>query len=51
MFKPHNQPPESTEDSLHIVFQGGRLVSDMRSQEPCLLSDDIVTRGNSARGR
>ena len=46
MFEPHNRPPESTEDSLHIVFQGDRLVSDLRSQEPCLLPEDAVAQPN-----
>ncbi len=46
MFEPHNQPPESDEDSLHIVFKGGNLVSDLRSQEPCLLPVDAVSREN-----
>jgi len=46
MFEPRNQPPESTENSLTIVFQGGQLVSDMRSSEPCLLPQEVVQGGN-----
>ena len=37
MFQPANRPPESYEGGLHIVFQRGELVSDMRSAEPCLI--------------
>lgn len=39
MFRPDNTPPEQAEGSRLIVFQHGRLLSDMRSPEPCLLDD------------
>ncbi len=38
MFQPGLKPPEQEESALFIVFQNGRLVSDLRSPEPCLLS-------------
>lgn len=37
MFQGANRPPESYDGGLHIVFQRGELVSDMRAQEPCLI--------------
>ena len=46
MFQPYNQPPDSDDDCVNIVFQSGQLVSDMRSQEPCLLPVDVVQRGS-----
>jgi len=46
MFEPRNQPPDTTENSLTIVFQGEQLVSDLRSPEPCLLPVEVVTGGN-----
>ncbi|MEM1402299.1 MAG: NAD(+) diphosphatase [Pseudomonadota bacterium] len=36
-------PPESREGALHIVFQNGKLVMDLRSREAWVLSDrDLV---------
>lgn len=37
MFQPANSPPESYDGGLHIVFQRGELVSDLRSPEPCMI--------------
>ncbi|WP_439102394.1 NAD(+) diphosphatase [Congregibacter sp.] len=35
-----DQPaPDHRKDALHIVFQRGKLVMDMRSREPCILTD------------
>ena len=38
MFRPDNTPPESSDFELHIVFQGGQLLSDMRSRTGCLIA-------------
>jgi NAD+ diphosphatase len=38
LFRPDNRAPERTEDDIHIVFQRGDLLSDMRSQDMCLIS-------------
>ena len=40
MFRHDNKPPESTGDELHIVFQRGQLLSDMRSSTVCLIALD-----------
>ncbi|MEH6582110.1 MAG: NAD(+) diphosphatase [Halioglobus sp.] len=37
MFQPSNKPPTSYEGGVHIVFQRGELVSDMRQAEPCMI--------------
>ena len=42
MFQPDRNPPDAPDDALHIVFQRGELVSDMRSPEPCLLPAEQV---------
>lgn len=42
MFKPDNKPPASTGDELHIVFQRGQLLSDMRSPDLCLIELEQV---------
>lgn len=46
MFQPDSRPPESRDNAVHIVFQRGELVSDMRSPEPCLLPDEQVRADN-----
>lgn len=38
MFQPDHRPPDAGGNDLNIVFQQGRLVSDMRSPQGCLLS-------------
>ena len=39
-------PPATREGALHCVFRGGKLVMDMRSQQPCILSDrDLEENG------
>ncbi len=45
MFKPDREPPRQPVDARHIVFQGGRLVSDLRSPEHCLLRDSQLRQG------
>ena len=45
MFRPDQAPPSSGEPGLHIVFQRGNLVSDMRSPELCLIAEEQVERG------
>ena len=40
MFRPDNQPPAAAGNALHIVFQQGQLLSDMRSRDLCLLDSD-----------
>ena len=37
MFRPDHLPPPPADDEVHIVFQRGDLVSDMRSTELCLI--------------
>lgn len=45
MFRHENSAPESSEGGLHVVFQCGDLVSDMRSPQGCLLPEDHLRRG------
>jgi NAD+ diphosphatase len=45
MFRPDNKPPTTPGNELHIVFQRGDLVSDMRSQEMCLIAQEQVRLG------
>ncbi len=42
MFRPDNNAPDASADELHIVFQQGQLLSDMRSPEGCLLGVEQV---------
>ncbi|MEP1471686.1 MAG: NAD(+) diphosphatase [Halieaceae bacterium] len=42
MFQPDRSPPDAPDNALHIVFQRGELVSDMRSPDPCLLPAEQV---------
>ena len=43
-------PPISRDGALHIVFQDGKLVMDLRSREACVLSDrDLAENGWSVR--
>jgi NAD+ diphosphatase len=39
MFHPDNKPPAS-DAGLHIVFQAGQLITDMRSATPCLIAQE-----------
>jgi len=40
------EQPGSRDGALHIVFQAGRLVSDPRSHQPCVLTDrDLLEQG------
>ncbi|MFV0276143.1 MAG: NAD(+) diphosphatase [Parahaliea sp.] len=42
MFRPDNQPPSDRQHALHVVFQEGELLSDLRSPLACLLTlEDI----------
>ena len=45
MFQPDNTLPDSRDNSLHLVFQGGELVSDMRSADPILLPAELLNGG------
>ncbi|RLQ22956.1 NAD(+) diphosphatase [Seongchinamella sediminis] len=45
MFRPDNQAPDSPANALHIVFQNGKLVSNMRSSSLCLLEQTLVEQG------
>jgi NAD+ diphosphatase len=39
-------PPDTRNGALHIVFRDGKLVTDPRSRQPCVLSDrDLVEHG------
>lgn len=50
MFDLDKQRPESRADALHVVFQDGKLISDMRSHRPCVLTDsDLTTSGWQVR--
>jgi NAD+ diphosphatase len=31
-------PPDTRDGALHIVFRDGKLVTDPRSRQPCVLS-------------
>ncbi len=42
MFRLATISPDTPEGSLHIVFQGDNLITDMRSPTPCLIPNDIV---------
>jgi NAD+ diphosphatase len=42
MFRPDTRPPENSADALHIVFQQGQLISDMRSREMCFIDSQQV---------
>jgi len=46
LFRPDYKPPESPGSELHIVFQRGALVSDMRSPELCLIAQEQVQQGS-----
>lgn len=46
MFRPGQIPPEKPKPGVHIVFQGGSLVTDMRSAQPCLLAEEHFERGD-----
>lgn len=45
MFRPDQKPPASAGGELHIVFQRGQLLSDMRSPDMCLIAEDQIQRG------
>ena len=50
MFRPANRPPESLVGGLHIVFQRGELVSNMRSVQPCMIAQrDLELSGWKTR--
>lgn len=38
LFRPDHRAPATTADALYIIFQGGELLSDMRSPQPCLIN-------------
>lgn len=44
MFRPDNKTPDTVSAPLHVVFQGGRLVSNMRSPRLCLLEEELLLR-------
>ncbi len=45
MFRPDHRPPSEGGGELHIVFQRGDLVSDMRALEPCLIAEEHLRFG------
>lgn len=45
MFRPDTTPPDLPGGHLHVVFQRGQLVSDMRSPQLCLIDDEILESG------
>ena len=42
MFRPDNRPPQDPAPSLQLVFQRGKLISDLRSPHICLLEEDAL---------
>jgi NAD+ diphosphatase len=42
MFRPDNSPPSDIANAVHIVFQDGQLISDMRAREACFIANDLV---------
>lgn len=42
MFRPDSVPPSSDGNELHIIFQRGELLSDMRVPEVCLINAEQV---------
>jgi NAD+ diphosphatase len=42
LFRLASISPDTHEGSLHIVFQGDSLITDMRSATPCLIPHDMV---------
>lgn len=45
MFRPDQKPPANPGGELHIVFQRGNLLSDMRSPDMCLIAEEQIQRG------
>ncbi len=45
MFRPDIRPPAESPDEVHVVFQGGELVSDMRTSELCLIHREQLHEG------
>lgn len=45
MFRPETHFSGSDLPALHIVFQCGKLVSDLRSPGACVLEEEVVQRG------
>ena len=45
MFHPDNKPPPRAGSEVHILFQQGELVSDMRSEQMCLHAADALEQG------
>lgn len=46
MFKLDHIPPAGENAAVHVVFQGGSLVTDLRSPEPVLLGGEHFQRGD-----
>lgn len=46
MFRPDSQIPDADQPALHIVFQRGKLVSDLRSPLACVLEESVLQHGN-----
>ena len=44
MFRPDHRAPDTTTAALHVVFQRGKLVSNMRSSTMCLHDADTLRR-------
>lgn len=44
MFRPDNTPPAICSEELHIVFQRGELITDLRAASACLLQAQQVER-------
>ncbi|MDC0361859.1 NAD(+) diphosphatase [Halioglobus sp.] len=44
MFRLHNAPPSNSDTELLVIFQGGQLISDMRSHAACLITGEQFLR-------
>ena len=45
MFRLDSKPPAAGSEDVHIVFQRGELVSDMRAQDMCLIAQERIEQG------
>ena len=46
MFDLDTRQPQSRSDALHVVFRAGKLISDLRSPRPCVLTaSDLAASG------
>ena len=46
MFRPDHTPPDRADNELHIIFQCGELLSDMRASDVCLIDRQQLEQHN-----